>query len=184
MPQTTTVLKRLALSAALVGVLPTATGADEVLRAEVQHALATPDSSEDPDVAIYKLQFDLRLTNRSAKPINIPRLETHGNDTTRFEVLDVQSKRPGEDWTNVIQSSWYGLGTEKYDPCTLLSPAATAEIEGVASGLILLTKQLTSLGSEPTIRLHLMIFCRQPDGKVITTAVPTEAFSLRLPAHP
>jgi hypothetical protein len=156
--------------------------ADETLRAEAQHAQATPATSE-PNVARFNLTFDLRLTNRSTKPINIPKPETNLADTTRISVLGMQHRQPDGLWFNVFQASWYGIGTEKYDPCISIPPSGAAQIDGVASSIILLKKELGSLGSEPTLRLHLLIFCQQSDGKVLSITVPTEAFSLRLPAQ-
>jgi hypothetical protein len=62
--------------------------------------------------------------------------------------------------------------------------AGTAEIENVPDGLVLLKKQLGDLGEEATVRFGLLVFCRQSDGKVVTTGVKTDAFTLRLPAVP
>jgi hypothetical protein len=58
------------------------------------------------------------------------------------------------------------------------------EIENVASGFMLLKKRLAGLGAEPTVRLNLWIFCRQPNGQVLVTSVTTDGFGLRLPAQP
>jgi hypothetical protein len=96
----------------------------------------------------------------------------------------LQSKQPDGTWTYLVRSSWYDTGTMKYETCTSLSSEGTAEIGNVASGLLLLKKQLAGLGGEPTVRLNLMIFCRQLDGKVLTTSVTTDAFGLRLPTQP
>lgn len=176
-------LRILALTA-LASLPSPAMRADETFLAEAQHALATPVHSDDPEVATLKLTFDLRLTNRSTKPVNIPKPETGSSDTTRIVVLGLQSRRPDGPWSNVFQASWYGIGAEKYDPCISIPPSGTIQIDSVESGLVLLRKHLASLGGEPTLRLHLLIFCQQPDGKVLSTTVPTEAFSLRLPAQP
>lgn len=178
------VLKGLSLGAALVNALPTAAGAGPPIRADIQQALATAEISDDPDVAIYRLNLDVLLTNRSEKPINVPTGANDTSETTRIAVIGVQSRRQDGPWTTVNQSSWYGTGSEKYDSCTSIPPAGTAALRGLPSGLVLLKKQLAALGSEPTMRFSLIIFCRQADGKVLTTFVPTEAFTLRLPAQP
>jgi hypothetical protein len=179
MLQAATVFSRLSLAAALAGLIP-ALGSDQTIRAEVQHALATPYSTEDPEVAAFRLKFDLRLTNRSAKLVDLPTSETRDGETTRIAVLGVQSKQPDGTWTYLVRSSWYDTGTMKYETCTSPSSEGTAEIGNVASGLLLLKKQLAGLGGEPTVRLNLMIFCRQLDGKVLTTSVTTDAFGIRL----
>jgi hypothetical protein len=96
-------------------------------------------------------------------------------------VLGVQAKQPDGSWTHVVQSSWYDAGSIKYELCTSLPPGGAAEFANLPSGLFLLNTQLAGLGNEPTVRFNLMIFCRQPDGGVLTTTVTTGGFSLRLP---
>jgi hypothetical protein len=180
----TAIARNLALLVLLVVIGSPATAAEETIRVDVERVLAKPVRSQNPDVAKYGLQFDLRLTNGSQKSVNVPALDTADGETTRIFLLDVQSKLPDGPWTNVIQSSWYGLGTEKYDLCKPLVPAATTEIGGLTSQLLLLKKQLASLGGASTVRFYVMMFCRQSDGKVVTTTLPTEGFSLRLPTPP
>jgi hypothetical protein len=179
----TRAVSRLSLAAALASVLP-ALGSDQTIRAEVQHALATPYSTDDLEIAAFKLKFDVRLTNRSAKLVSLPDPKTGDGETMRIAVLGVQSKQPDGRWTYLVQSSWYDTGTLKYESCTSLSSEGIAEIGNVASGLTLMKKQLAGLGGQSTLRLNVMIFCRQPDGKVLATSVATDAFDLRLPAQP
>jgi hypothetical protein len=183
MLQPAPILARLSLAAVIGGVFP-ALSSDQTIRAEVQHARATPYSTGDPEVAGYQLKLDLRLTNRSAKLVSLPHPKTLGGETEWISVLGMESKKPDGTWTYLFHSSWYGARTTKYEPCTSLSPGRTTEIENVASGFVLLKTQLAGLGGEPTVRLNVMMFCRQPDGKVPTTSVTTNEFVLRLPAQP
>jgi len=183
MRQPATVIGRLSLAVALASVFP-ALSSDRSIRAEVQHALANPYRTDDPEVAAYTLKFDLRLTSRSAKLVSLPGPEARDGETTRIVVMGMQSRQPDGRWTYLFQSSWYGTSTTKYESCTSLSPEKTAEIENVESGLTLMKKQLAGLGTEPNVRLNLWFFCRQPNGKVLTTSVTTDAFVLRLPAQP
>ena len=180
MQQTVLVTSRILILAALSGAVPSLSS-QQAVRVEVQHALATPYRADDPDVAAFKLKFDVRLTNRSGGPVDIPRSETGHGGTTRVAVLGVQAKRPDGRWTHVVQSSWYDVDTIKYESCTSLPPGGAAEFANLPSGLLLLNTQLAGLGNEPTVRFNLMIFCRQPDGKVLTTTVTTDGFDLRLP---
>jgi hypothetical protein len=154
------------------------------IRAEILHAQAIPYPTDDPDVAAFNLKFDVRLGNGSGGQVNIPRAETGDGGTTRVAVLGVQAKQRDGSWAQVVQSSWSDTGTIKYEPCTLLPPGRVAEFANLPSGLLLLKRQLAGLGNEPTVRLNLMIFCRQPDGKVVTKTVTTGGFDLRLPALP
>ena len=112
----------------------------------------------------------------------MPGLDTAHGEATRIFVLSVQSQLPNGSWTNLTQSSWYGTGSETYESCTALPPGGTEEFGGMVSNFGILKEQIAKLGVEPTIRLFVMFFCRQPDGKVITTTFPSEGFSLRLPA--
>ncbi len=171
------------LATALAAVLPTL-GSDQIIRAEVQNARATPYSTDDPEVAAYGLKFDLRLTNRSAKLVSLPDSTTQDGETNGITVLSMQSKQPDGTWKYLFQSSLYGTRTTKYEPCTSHSPEKTTEIRNVASRLVLLKKQLTGLADEPIVRLNVMMSCRQSDGKVLSTLVTTDAFSFRLPAQP
>ena len=178
-----TLLRRLFIAAALAGELP-ALGSDQAIRAEVQHALATPYRTDDPEVAAFTLKFDVRLTSRSTTPVVLPILKTNEGETTRVSVLGAQSKQPEGTWTYLLRSSWYDTGTLKYESCISLSSTRTAEIKNVASGFVLLKKQLAGLGSEPTVRLNLWFFCQQPDGTVLIKSATTDAFVLRLPTQP
>ncbi len=178
MRRTRDLLNRLTFTVALAVVLP-ATGSDQAIHAEVQRALATPYSVGDPDVAGFKLRFDTRLTNRSTKPLDIPG-SAKDDGTVGIVVLGVQSKRPDETWRYVIQSSWIDAGNIKYEPCRAIRPGEAAGITGVASGLVLLKKQLADLGQEPTLRFNLTVFCQQTNGKVLATDVTTDPFTLRL----
>jgi hypothetical protein len=179
-----TITKATLFAAALGAILPTAVGGDQNIRAEVQHARATPSSSENPEIAMYGTNFDILLTNRSEKPINIPKSEADDGGTTRIAVLGVQYKPQGGVWKYILQSSWMDVGTVKYASCTSLPPSGTADFGGLADQLAIAKELQADVGSEPTLRFNLTIFCRRSDGKVVSTSVNTEAFVLRLPVQP
>lgn len=154
---------------------------DQPIRAEIQHVLAIPDRADDPDVAAFKLEIDVRLTNRSGGPVSLPKSESGDAAATRIAVLGVQTKQRDGRWAHLVQSSWYDAGTLKYESCRTLPPGGVAEFANLPSGLMLLKSQLAGLGNEPTVRIDLLIFCRQPDGKVVTTRALSDGFELRLP---
>jgi len=182
MRQTAIVTKIVLLLAALGCGLPNAHAADPGVRGEVRTVTITLDPSDDPAVAIYLMKFDLRLENRSTEPVNIPKSAAGGHETV--VLLGLQTERPDGSWMNLIQATWLGDATTKYEACVSVPAAATAEIGGVHSGFVLLEKGRKDLGSEPTVRLNLMLLCQLPDGKVLNTSVTTEAFSIRLPIQP
>lgn len=180
MQQTIFALSRCLMFAALPG-LVMGFSSDQPVRAEVHHVLATPYGVDDPDIAAFTLKVDLRLTNRSERVIYLP--ISSSTEMKTLSIIGVQSKQPDGTWAYITQSSWYDTGTTKYQPCGLLSSGRTEEIKGVADGLVVLKKQLQNLGSEPTLRLNLMFYCREPDGQVKFKWATTEAFPLRLPAQ-
>ena len=156
---------------------------DQPIRAEVARAFVRQLQADDPDVAAFNLELDIRLANRSATGVDIPKPKVGDAETTRIVVLGVDSKQENGPWTSLIQSSWYDVGNSKYDMCTRLPEGEAKEFKNVKSGLLLLRTQLRGLGQEPTIRLDLMVICRKQDGKVISERTTTEAFGLRLPAQ-
>jgi len=183
MQQHVTVIPIVCQAAILWGIGTTAAKGQQDIRAEVQHALATPYTSSNREQVMYEMQFDVRLTNRSEESINIPKPEIGRRDATRIVVLGVDFKSSGGSWANVLMSSFMDAGTLKYDPCISLPPGGTAVI-GDAPGVLIMTKDRAGdMGSEPILRFYLMSCCRRPDGKVVTKTVPTEPFSLHLPVQ-
>lgn len=158
--------------------------ADQPVHADVKDAVATPDQTGDPDAPGFKVRFGLRLTNRSGEQLELPTSGTGNNGVTRIELVGMDAKRPDGRWAPLLRSSWYDTGTIKYEPCGPLPPGGVAEFTDLASGFLLLKRQLAGLGKEPTVRFNLMMFCRRPDGKVVTKTVTTEGFALHLPARP
>jgi hypothetical protein len=152
------------------------------LRAEIRHAKATPYDIGDFGVAAFNLKFDVRLTNESERPVEILKADTGREEMTRVVVIGVQTKLSDGTWAHVIQSSWYGPATIRYEALTSVPPGGAAELTNLTDRLVLLNKQLAGLGMEPTVRFTLMIFCRA-EGKVVMKTVRTEEFELRLPAR-
>jgi hypothetical protein len=165
------------------------TASDDNIRAEIQPVFVASTDLGDPDVVAFIVRFDLRLTNGSAEPIELPKPGSDRNVTREF-VLAIQSQAPDGSWKNVIQSSFYDTGTLKYDSCVSVPPSAGQQFTGLESRLTLLRKQLTDLGTHPIIRFNVMTFCKQQNGtsevslrggNVASKVVMTEPFSIRLP---
>src|SRR5947209_2568707 len=107
------VLAVYSLAVCFSGMFPTV-AADETIRAEVQHPAANPVNAEDQDVAAFKVSFDLRMTNRSGKVLQLPRPKGGNGETTRIAVLGVQFRGSDGGWSSLVRSSWYDVGTTKY----------------------------------------------------------------------
>jgi len=183
MVRTTFVPSRVLILAALAGAVP-GFGSDQPIQAQVEHATATPYDTDDPDLAGFKLKLEVRLTNRSEVPLDLPKTGREIGGTTRVAVLNVEVKRPDGGWAYVVQSSWYDTGSIKYESCGSLPPGGVGEFSDLPSGFVILKRQLAGLGSGATVRFGLMILCREPGGKVVTKAVTTDGVELRLTARP
>lgn len=176
------ILSRILMVAAFCGGVPGVTFA-QAFRAEVRGALATPAHADDPEVVIINLDLDLRLTNRSMKAAEVPKRQVNGSEATAIAVLGVESKQVDGNWTTLVRSSWYDAGTNKYESCRSLSPGEALEFRNVPGEFVLLRRQFAGLANDPTVRLRLMVVCRNSDGKVLTAEVITDAFRLRLSAQ-
>jgi len=119
-------MKMMLVGAALVfaGTFSNLAVADDI-QAELHPVSVVSIDSGDPDVVVFVVKFDLSLTNGSAKPMDLPKPGPE-SDLTRMAVLGVQSKGPDGSWANVIQSSFYDLGTSKYESCISLPPLVGA----------------------------------------------------------
>ena len=95
------------------GAIAAEMGSDQLVRIEVQNAVACPYLAGDPDVAAFKLRFSLRVANRSRTAVDIPRSGAGGLQATGVVVVGVQAKQPGNKWTHIVQSSWYDAGAVK-----------------------------------------------------------------------
>lgn len=158
-------------------------GSEQIVRVEIQRATATPYHPEYPDMAGFKLKFDLRLTNRSEKPLNAPEVAARGDQTTRIAVLGVQWRQSDGSWTNLVQSTWVDDGRIQYQPCRSVASGGTVEIDDIASGLLLFKTQVVKLGQDPILRFNVTMFCRQSDGTVVSQNATTDALSIHLPTQ-
>ena len=159
-------------------------GADQVMHAEVERGAATAYHLDDPDLAGFKVKFGIRVTNLSGVPIDLPKPGTSEDGTDLFTMPEIDVKQPDGNWAHLVQSSWYGTSSIKYESCRPLSPGAVKEFRELASGFVLLKRQLASLGNKPTVRFTVMFFCRKPDGSLTSNTVRTEGFVLKLPTQP
>lgn len=156
----------------------------QTIRAQLIRVQATPHRVDAPDVASFNLKYDVRLANESKDPVKIPKIRSGDTGASRMVLLGIQGRRADGTWAHIVQSSYYDTGSMMYAPCTTLAPGAEAEFPNLRGSLLLLKDQLAGLGSKPTVRFVLMMFCRQQDGEVVSATVTTDSLDLRLPSSP
>ena len=132
----------------------------------------------------FKVKFGIRVTNLSGVPIDLPKPGTSEDGTDLFTMPEIDVKQPDGNWAHLVQSSWYGTSSIKYESCRPLSPGAVEEFRDLDYGFALLKRQVASLGNKPSLRFTVMFYCRRPDGSVIFKTVRTEGFVLKLPTQP
>jgi hypothetical protein len=158
-------------------------GSGQGIEVDVRRALATSFPVDDPDVAAISLKLDLRLTNRSQETVYLPKAGAADGPEQRITVVNFEAKPADGAWAVLMHASWYGPAATRYAPCTSLPPGGSADFTDVPDRLVLLKARLAGLGGEPTVRLGLWLFCKQPDGKTSITDATTREFKLRLPAQ-
>jgi hypothetical protein len=156
---------------------------DQPVQAEVQRVSATAYDTGDADLAGFKLNFGVQLTNRSGRYLSLPKSGTADDGITRVWVQSVQAKQPDGGWSSVVQSSWYDSGSVKYESCTALKTDSKAELTNLPSAFVILKSQAAKLGSKPMVRFNLWVFCREKDGKVVISSARTDEFGLPLTAQ-
>jgi hypothetical protein len=159
-----------------------AVGEDSSVRAEVRQVALTRGAPRGDLLAALELSFDLHISNGTRRPLRIPETRARSAGSERAAVLGVDSKLPDLSWVNLLRTTWVGNGNERYEACVLLPPGSEGDVSGIRSGFLLLKEQLRSLGDEPTLRLQIMLSCKQPGGRVLTEGVTTEEFRVRLVA--
>lgn len=172
------------LMAAAIGVAVPGWSAEQRIRAEVRHPTATAERIGDPDVAMFTLEFDIRLTNLSGKIIQVPDPDAGGNDLTRTGIINVQYRRADGTWAYLIRGVPVVHPVQaQYPPCKSLPPGRTEEMTGLSypHGLMVLKEKLPDVNSPATIRLDLYFCCRQLDGEVPLEGATTDEFVVRLP---
>lgn len=156
---------------------------EKEVRIEVLRAKATIYAVGDPDVLGIKLEFAIRVTNVSTKAIELPKGRSRDRHRDQVSILGVEARRPDGSWAYVFRGSWYDAGNLDYSSCQVLHPGRSLEIHNLAGGFALPVTQLNSMGQVPTVRLYLMLFCRQADGHAASKVARTEELELLLPHY-
>ena len=162
----------------LCGAISRGAAADATVELQAQDVVAKLSQQTNSVVTVFEIQLNLKVTNRSDKPINVPTLGRI-NDTTTF-VTAVETQRVDGSWSFLSQASFYGTETTKYANCSSLRPGASRAVEGLVYVLPLLKARARELGKEPKLRVSVVMFCRAADG-VLNVSATTEPFRLLLP---
>jgi hypothetical protein len=158
-----------------------ADGADSSLHAAVrQPTVGLGAAQADPEVVTFKLGFNLHIANRSTRPVGLPLGLPGSTEYVRVTIVGIDSQGSDAAWAHLLQATFIDNGALSYQPCTLLRPGSEGNVRDVRTGFLLLKKQLVGLGKEQTIRLRLMVTCRQPGGRIAAQEVTSDAFRVRL----
>ncbi len=76
-------------------------------------------------------------------------------------------------------------GDTVFPACRSLNPKETLDVKGVSGPFVVFKSNLDGLsGTRATIRLYLLLPCKQRDGKVTVKIVTTDPFVLSIPPLP
>jgi hypothetical protein len=157
---------------------------DDGLRVEVEQPRLVPDTALDPNARL-NLVFDARFTNRGDAPVEVPDRVWVG-DVAGISTHGLDSQQSDGSWRTVE-----GGGDLMWKPdtvfprCKLLNTKETFEVKGVSGPFVVFKSNLKGLaGTTATLRLHLLLPCKQRDGKPVLKTARTEPFVLSIPPQP
>jgi len=176
------VVGSLCFLAVLVSTVSAAT--DDAIRVEVERPRLFPDTVLDPSARL-NLAFDARFTNQGDAPLEIPDRAA----TARVPGISkhgVEAQQSDGSWRTVEGGGdlmW--KGDTVFPRCKLLNPKESLEAKGVSGPFVVFKSNLGGLwGTTATIRLHLLLTCKQRDGKLMSKIVKTNPFVLAIPPLP
>jgi hypothetical protein len=130
--------------------------------------------------------FDARFTNQSKTPVDIPDLDASRGGVVGIELHGVESQQNDGSWRVVVPGGMLGWKIDTvFADCKSLGPNETAEVKRVSRPFVVFKSNLKGLeGPRATLRLYLVLPCKQRDGKVISKTVRTDPFVLSIPPLP
>ena len=167
--------------------IPSVSGApDDAVRVEVEQPQLVVDNSpsQSPYLTGYKLAFDARFTNQGNALVEIPGSAATGG-VAGISQNGVESQQSDGSWRTVENGGdlmW--KGDTIFPMCKSLSPKAILAVKGLSGPFVVFKSNLRGLGPTATIRLYLVLPCKQQDGKVISKTVRTAPFVLSIPPLP
>lgn len=165
--------------------IPTVSGAvDDTLKIEAEQPRVVANRAEYSILGRLKLVFDARFTNLGDAPVEIPdRISMKG--VAGMSENGVDSQQNDGSWRTVYGGGdvmW--IGDIVFPSCKVLSPKETFVVKGVWGPLVDSESNLRSLSPRATIRVYLVLPCKQRDGKVVSKIVKTDPFVLSIPSLP
>ena len=125
----------LAEAVLLLGALPLCSG--QAVGVEVQNVRATPYKRGEPLLWGYRLEFDIRITTTLKDSSSLPSTPTTGSRlSSSVTAIGAEYRQTDGTWKNLFQSTWLGLETTKYEPCSQAPAGATVEIKDARASLL------------------------------------------------
>lgn len=152
------------------------------LRVEVERPRLVADKAQNPILAGLNLVFDTRFTNQGDVPVEIPD-HVWAEDVAGISIHGVDSQQSDGSWRSVERGGdlmW--KGDTVFPRCKLLNPKETLDVKGVSGPFVVFKSNLDGLsGTRATIRLRLLLPCKQRDGNLAVKTVRTDPFVLSIP---
>jgi len=168
----------------VAAVIPTASGAtDDTLKVKAEQPRIVADGTADI-LGRLKLVFDARFTNLGDAPVEIPDRVSVVGVAGIFE-NGVEAQQSDGSWRTLYNGGdvmW--IGNTVFPVCKSLNPKETLVVKGVWGPLVDSETNLRGLSPRATIRLYLVLACKQRDGKVTSKTVRTAPFVLSIPPLP
>jgi hypothetical protein len=168
----------------VAAVIPTFGATDDALKVEVEQPRLAADKAQYSIVARLKLVLDAQFTNLADAPIEIPDRVSVVGVAGIFE-NGVESQQSDGSWRTVYSGGdvmW--IGDTVFPICKSLNPKETLVVKGVWGPLVDSESNLRGLSPRATIRLYLVLPCKQRDGKVTSKTLRTDPFVLSIPPLP
>ncbi len=167
----------------VAAVIPTLGATDDTLKVKAEQPRVVADEAADI-LGRLKLVFDARFTNLGDAPVEIPDRISIRGVAGIFE-NGVEAQQSDGSWRTVYSGGdvmW--IGDTVFPICQSLNPKETLVVKGVWGPLVDSESNLLSLSPRATIRLYLVLPCKQRDGKVTSKTVRTDPFVLSIPPTP
>ena len=160
-----------------------ASAANNSVQVTVERPRLVVDRTGPPNLAGFTLVFDARFASQSDTPVEMPDRDGASVQTAGITQNGVESQQSDGSWRSLVNGGtllW--KGDTVFPDRKSLGAKETLELKGVSSRLVIYKSQLAELGVEPTLRLTLILSCKQRDGNVAVKSFVTSPFVLTMNA--
>ena len=169
----------------VAAVIPALSGVtDDALKVEVVRPRVVADKAQYSILARLKLMLDAQFTNLADAPVEIPDRASVVGVAGIFE-NGVEAQQSDGSWRTMYSGGdvmW--IGDTVFPMCKSLNPKENLVVKGVWGPLVDSKSNLDRLGTRATVRLYLVLTCKQQDGKRVLKTVKTNPFVLSIPPPP